>query len=81
MKLYILGQNSDDKGSQLENLTKRILTKYGLTNVTRDEVSAGGNEIDVTAEIVQNAGLSEIRLLPYLIFIYHCNIMIYNNFI
>lgn len=62
MKLFIVGENSDDKGSQLENLVKRILSDYELTNVTRDEVSAGGNEIDVTADIISNTGLSQIKI-------------------
>ena len=28
MKIYFLGKNSDDKGFQLENLTRRILSDY-----------------------------------------------------
>lgn len=62
MKIYFLGKNSDDKGSQLENLTRRILSQHGLTNVTLDEVGSGANEIDVTAEIIHSAGLSDIKI-------------------
>ena len=62
MRIFFLGRNSDDKGTQLENLTKRILMQYGLTNVTRDEVGPGANGIDVTAEIIHNVGLGEIKI-------------------
>lgn len=37
----LLGRNNDDKGTQLEILTKRILMQHGLTNVMRDEVGLG----------------------------------------
>lgn len=62
MRIYFLGRNNDDKGTQLEILTKRILMQHGLTNVMRDEVGPGANEIDVTAEIIHNVGLSEIKI-------------------
>ena len=41
MRIYFLGRNNDDKGTQLEILTKRILMQHGLTNVMRDEVGPG----------------------------------------
>ena len=35
MQLYILGKNSDDKGSQLEQLTVKILEHQGLEDITQ----------------------------------------------
>ena len=49
MQLYILGKNSDDKGTQLEQLTVKILEHQGLEDVTTNIQGAGGNEIDITA--------------------------------
>ncbi len=57
MQLYILGQNSDDKGTQLEQLTVRILEYQGFENIQPNIQKAGGNEIDVTAYKTVNAGL------------------------
>ena len=49
MQLYILGKNSDDKGTQLEQLTVKILEHQGLEEITTNIQGAGGNEIDITA--------------------------------
>ena len=49
MQLYILGKNSDDKGTQLEQLTVKILEHQGLEDITTNIQGAGGNEIDITA--------------------------------
>ena len=49
MQLYILGKNSDDKGTQLEQLTVKILEHQGLEEITTNIQEAGGNEIDITA--------------------------------
>lgn len=62
MRFYILGKNKDDKGSQLETLTKNILSQYHLTNITLNEVGSGANEIDVTAEIISKTGFDEIKI-------------------
>ena len=48
--MIIFGKNSDDKGTQLEALTKILLDKLGYTNIATNEISAGGEEIDVTGE-------------------------------
>lgn len=48
MKVFVYGKNSDDKGTQLEALTASILKGMGYV-VTRNEVKAGGNELDVVA--------------------------------
>lgn len=50
MKLYILGKNKDDKGCQLEILTKDILIEQGYKNITQSHIGAGGEEIDIYAE-------------------------------
>lgn len=34
MRLLILGQNNDDKGCQLEQLTTKILEHQGFENLT-----------------------------------------------
>ena len=47
MQLYILGKNSDDKGTQLEQLTKKILEHQGLKDIATNIQGAGGNEIDI----------------------------------
>ncbi len=48
--MLILGANSDDKGTQLENLTRAILETRRYQNVCRDWIGAGGDEIDVVGE-------------------------------
>lgn len=57
MRLYILGKTSDDKGTQLEQLTVRILEKQGYKNIQTNIQNAGGNEIDVTAYKTIEAGI------------------------
>lgn len=52
MQLFILGKNSDDKGTQLEKLTGTLLKKLGYSNIVFNEVNAGADEKDVTAEYV-----------------------------
>ena len=49
MQLYILGKNSDDKDTQLEQLTVKILQHQGIEDITTNIQGAGGNEIDITA--------------------------------
>jgi hypothetical protein len=48
--MIILGKTGDDKGSQLEALTRDILSRMGCKNIQRNFVSSGGEEIDVTAD-------------------------------
>lgn len=47
--MLILGATSDDKGAQLEALLETILLSQGYTEVRRNLITAGGNEIDVSA--------------------------------
>jgi len=51
--MIILGKNSDDKGSQLEHLTKYLLTQLGYEAIVTNLIGAGGDEIDVSAEFRQ----------------------------
>jgi hypothetical protein len=48
--MLILGKNSDDKGTQLENLTQVLLLSFGFTNIVTNDIRAGGAEIDIRAE-------------------------------
>ncbi len=48
-RLYIIGSNSDDKGTQLEKLTTVILKRQGYTNISTNVIGLGGNEVDVKA--------------------------------
>ena len=48
--MLILGKNSDDKGAQLEALTRQLLERKGYARIRKNEVGAGGHEIDVTAD-------------------------------
>lgn len=50
--MIIFGKNSDDKGTQLEILTQTLLGELGYSNITRNEISSGGEEIDVTGEYI-----------------------------
>jgi len=52
MKLYIIGDNHDDKGKQLEELTAAILKECGYEYVCLNTIEAGGSEIDVKAKLV-----------------------------
>lgn len=61
MKLYILGKNKKDKGSQLEALTKNILDNQGYKNITVNYVGTGGHEIDVHAVRTQIVGVKVVE--------------------
>nr|WP_154982826.1 restriction endonuclease [Paenibacillus xylanexedens] len=50
--MIILGQSSDDKGTQLEELTKRILLSKGYSNIVTNHIGPGGAEIDVSADFL-----------------------------
>lgn len=57
MKLYILGKNSDDKGSQLEELTRDILASQNYENIAVNPVYSGASEIDVAASYKKVVGI------------------------
>jgi hypothetical protein len=50
MRLRVFGKHSDDKGTQLEQLTRRLLERLGYRQVALNVVGSGGSEIDVRAE-------------------------------
>ncbi len=50
MKLLLLEQNKDKKGTLLETIVKVLLSSYGYDYVATNEIGSGGNEIDVVAE-------------------------------
>lgn len=60
MGLIILGKNRDDKGSQLEQLTKALLKSQGFTNIATNVQVGGGSELDVTAVKKDTTGIKEI---------------------
>lgn len=60
MKLYILGKTKDDKGTQLEQLTCKILEYQGYVNVATNIQVSGASEIDVTACKTERTGIKEI---------------------
>lgn len=49
MKLHILGNTNDDKGTQLEILAKEMLEKQGYSNVAGNVIASGGSEFDAVA--------------------------------
>lgn len=51
MRLRVFGRTSDEKGSQLEELTRRLLARLGYTNLSLNVVGAGGGEVDVQGEL------------------------------
>lgn len=53
MQLTILHKTNDDKGTQLELLTSRILKSIGYTDIIMNLVSTGGHEIDIIASYSQ----------------------------
>ena len=61
MKVYILGRNNDDKGSQLEELTRQLLEYQGFSNIAKDTQHSGANEIDVRAEKKDYVGIRDIK--------------------
>jgi hypothetical protein len=62
--MLVLGKSNDDKGKQLESLTYKLLSEMGYRNVVTNLISAGGEEIDVSADIaVPNIGGAQMRRL------------------
>ena len=50
MRVRLFGKNSDDKGTQLEKLTQRLLERLGCRQITLNFVGSGGSEMDIRAE-------------------------------
>jgi hypothetical protein len=51
MKIRVFGKDTDDKGTQLEVLTKRLLESRGYRQVGLNSIGSGGTEIDIVAEL------------------------------
>lgn len=62
MRLVILGKTKDDKGTQLEELTKKILAYQGFKDIVPNEQVAGGSEIDINAKKEILAGIDKITV-------------------
>ena len=60
MAFIILGKTSDDKGSQLEQLTKTLLSHQGYSNISTNVQVGGSSELDVTASKKDTTGVKEI---------------------
>ncbi|BAJ75085.1 hypothetical protein MTES_2121 [Microbacterium testaceum StLB037] len=61
--MIILGATADDKGAQLEALVASIFLSQGYSSIRRNLVTAGGNEIDVSA-IRESPVLSHTQSTP-----------------
>lgn len=48
--MIIFGEHADDTGTQLEELTRRLLQDLGFQNIELNAVGVGGHEIDIRAE-------------------------------
>jgi hypothetical protein len=60
--MIILGKTNDDKGKQLEQLTKRILESQAYQKIHTNVIKAGGSELDLSAEHVMQVGNSNARI-------------------
>jgi len=49
--MLVLGVNADDKGAQLEALVRTILRGQGFEDVRLNVIRAGGNELDIVANL------------------------------
>lgn len=61
MRLIIVGKSNDDKGSQLERLTKKILEHQGFENLITNVQVAGASELDVIGVKVEKTGIRFIE--------------------
>jgi hypothetical protein len=50
MRLRVFGRTADDKGTQLEQLTRRLLERLGYKHLALNVVGSGGSEIDVLGD-------------------------------
>ena len=71
--MLVLGTTADDKGAQLEALIAKLLISDGYEKVRRNYVSAGANEIDVSAEQPANV-LGKTQATPV-----HCEAKAYRD--
>ena len=74
IKLYIIGANNDDKGSQLEELTTSILKRQGYKNISTNAIYSGGSEIDAIATHINRLGVNDIEYPKWLAKVYWQNL-------
>jgi hypothetical protein len=60
--MLILGKDSNDKGSQLEQIAQTMLSSKGYENIKLRAVGPGGAEYDVTGEYVMPMGPETRRI-------------------
>ncbi len=61
MKVYILGHSKDDKGAQLEQLTRKILESQNFTDITPNMQVSGASELDVSANKCEIVGARQVN--------------------
>lgn len=62
MRLIIVGKTRDDKGTQLECLTKKILSFQGYSNICTNVQVSGASELDVMASKKDTTGVKQIEV-------------------
>lgn len=62
MRLIIVGKTKDDKGTQLEKLTQKILSHQGYSNIATNVQVSGASEIDVLASQITRTGVKDIEV-------------------
>ncbi|HLN33597.1 MAG TPA: hypothetical protein VK395_38075 [Gemmataceae bacterium] len=60
--MIVLGKDGDDKGTQLERLTRTLLSHRGYRNLQTNVVGTGSEEIDVEGEFPLPAGIHDTRV-------------------
>jgi hypothetical protein len=61
--MIVLGiaESKDRKGTELEELTRRLLEAMGYINIVKNKIDSGGSEIDVSADFVMPTPGAERR--------------------
>ena len=62
MKVYILGKNKDDKGSQLERLAYKILEEQGYSRIVPNMQVSGASELDLSAIKYDHTGIIDVPI-------------------
>lgn len=62
MRLIFVGKTKDDKGTQLEKLTQKILSHQGYSNIATNVQVSGASELDVSASKKEKTGVKDIEI-------------------
>lgn len=62
MRLIFVGKTKDDKGTQLEKLTQKILSHQGYSNIATNVQVSGASELDVSASKKERTGVKDIEI-------------------